>query len=1214
MTDGNPGGIAVWSGSSFELRLGAEFCAYMLAGEFAGLSPGAVSMVQPQAPETIDDLVVEFDSGDRWAFQAKAGKLQISWKETSPFSQALLQLYEGARAKQVDIDPKSSDRMELAFEEEKAAATVKAFGSWLDKARRHSSWQGFASSCTSKEEESYLQGLRHLLNMEPDDGTLLFLKKVHLRGIRKEEEQWQMLRGLLLRSGVVETSFVDGLLIVLLASIEKAAPYRGQIRYDDLVHAAENAGISVNGIYSSSSFLVLEEPDEKSLINSIDLSPVHPRFIDRPELSAMSSAEGVLVLGRKGSGKSRTLIKLVQPNIPALIIRRGFGDEDIGRLLQRTEILKRRIHGPYQMIWDDIQLKPKLFSDLAEKLRERKDDARILCACRSEQIDEIEAQLGESFWKRAGIIGKVVLRDLDENQALEITDAVRDALSLEMDEAARRSFAEHVFKGDGGPLFAVSIGQLILQNTGKRLRAADVKGLPEELLETWKALYKSLSDRPHMQSLLNVLKLLHDVGCPQDERICRLLYTQLSGRSREDFRQSIQFQEGLWIKREGGMLSTHDISMEAVPEDADRFRDMVEFALGEESQDDLSMGILRGSISAFFQSRIPYASQKEERKNLSKLSINLGEKAVESFRKTSNLIHLATSLAIASNSISDGAGLETTREARAEKLQKAIQYIEEAIKVRRDLGLQANIATSLNNASNRYSDLAELEATQEARAEKLQKAIEYIEEAIKIRRYLGLQANVATSLNNASSFYSDLARLETTREARAEKLQKAIEYIEEAIKICSDLGLQANVATSLNNASNLYSDLVGLETTREARAEKLQKAIEYIEEAIRIFRDLGRQADIAMSLNNASSLYRDLARLVATQEARAEKLQKAIEYIEEAIKIRRDLGLQADIATSLNNASNPYSDLAGLEATQEARAEKLQKAIEYIEEAIMIYRDLELQADIAMSMNNASTLYSDLAGLEATQEARAEKLQKAIEHIEEAIRIYRDLGLQADIATSLNNASNRYSDLAGLEATQEARAEKLQKAIEYIEEAIKIRRDLGLQDDIAMSLNNASNRYSDLAGLEATQEARAEKLQKAIEYIEEAIKIYRDLGLQANIAMSLGTASICFRNFSQEEVNPEIRLNLIAEALGRIEEALDIFHNLGMVSYEMLSLNYAVMDYMAIAESQPVDLNRLEALCSRGLSLAREMGDQDMERLFEQVMQILNSDRKDDTD
>ena len=74
------------------------------------------------------------------------------------------------------------------------------------------------------------------------------------------------------------------------------------------------------------------------------------------------------------------------------------------------------------------------------------------------------------------------------------------------------------------------------------------------------------------------------------------------------------------------------------------------------------------------------------------------------------------------------------------------KYIEEAIGIRRELGLTANVATSLNNASNRYSDLAALEETKEGRKSQLDKAIQYIEEAIGIRRELGLTAEVADSL------------------------------------------------------------------------------------------------------------------------------------------------------------------------------------------------------------------------------------------------------------------------------------------------------------------------------------------------------------------------------------------------------------------------------------------------------------------------------------
>jgi tetratricopeptide (TPR) repeat protein len=209
----------------------------------------------------------------------------------------------------------------------------------------------------------------------------------------------------------------------------------------------------------------------------------------------------------------------------------------------------------------------------------------------------------------------------------------------------------------------------------------------------------------------------------------------------------------------------------------------------------------------------------------------------------------------------------------------------------------------------------------------------------------------------------------------------------------------------------------------------LEKAIKYIEEAIGIYKGLGLKAEVAGSLNNASSFYSVLAGLEETKEARKEQLDKAVEYIEEAIRIRRELGLKADVAMSLNNASNRYSDLAGLEVTKEARKEQL---------------------DIAV-----------LAGLEETKEAGKEKLDIAVDYIEEAIRIYKEFGLKADVATSMNNASSFYSYLAGLEETKEARKEKLGIAVDYIEEAIRIRRELGLKVELAHSLEISAFVYSD---------------------------------------------------------------------------------------------------------------------------------------------------------
>ncbi len=95
------GGRANWSGAAFELRLGVQFCVYILVGDAAGLGPGAARRVQLQAPEPVDDLILEFETGTRWAIQAKAGtSVRVEWNSGRPFGKALRQLYHGATSGQ----------------------------------------------------------------------------------------------------------------------------------------------------------------------------------------------------------------------------------------------------------------------------------------------------------------------------------------------------------------------------------------------------------------------------------------------------------------------------------------------------------------------------------------------------------------------------------------------------------------------------------------------------------------------------------------------------------------------------------------------------------------------------------------------------------------------------------------------------------------------------------------------------------------------------------------------------------------------------------------------------------------------------------------------------------------------------------------------------------------------------------------------------------
>ena len=121
--------------------------------------------------------------------------------------------------------------------------------------------------------------------------------------------------------------------------------------------------------------------------------------------------------------------------------------------------------------------------------------------------------------------------------------------------------------------------------------------------------------------------------------------------------------------------------------------------------------------------------------------------------------------------------------------------------------------------------------------------------------------------------------------------------------------------------------------------------------------------------------------------------------------------------------------------------------------------------------------------------------------------------------------------------------------------------------------------------------ATARFLQQAIiAHVEEAIRLHRHLGLQADIAMSLGTANICYQATADTEAPAEARTRLLQRALSYIEEAVTIFRELGVVHYLALALRYAIITHLQLGELTTPDLARIEVLCEEGETLCNQMG------------------------
>lgn len=745
MERASTGGRANWTGAAFELRLGVEFCVYILMGEEAGLGPGAARRVQLQAPEVIDDLILEFETGARWAIQAKAGpSVRVEWNPDKPFGKALRQLYNGATSGQIDLAPDSLDRVELAVDH-RAHASVTGFGEWLAHARQHHEWDHFDAASTGPQRE-WAQKLPALLSADPGDDLLIFLKKFYVRR-RPSPNEWRSnLRGRLRGWGVPDIATADRILDVLLAQAAEAAPHAGQLDAGDLRRACDEIqGLPRPG---APPFRLFRRPTEDELYRELKMPPDRPScFVERPELAAALDTGGVLVAGRPGSGKSHALIKLAlaRPDWPVVVVARHFRADDLSRLSAQL----RRIHTPYQLLWDDVHEKPDLFADAVSRLAEQGEGLRVLAAYRDQHEGAVQERVTPDFRRRVGIETEPLrLRPFDAGQAARMAQAVAEALELALDEAAREAFARHIRRGDGGPLFALSTGKLLQgqQEEGRPVRAADVTRLPKRLLETWQHLYTRLADRPNgpcVQGLLGVLHFLYRISCPLNARLAELLFRRTLEYRRGEFETAAQalVRQG-WLRRDPDAFAAHDVTLEAVPEEPGDFPRFVRSARQEAAGEELALGLLRGSLSLFYSGQIPHTRTARERRMAAAEAMELGDLAIADFRAVGHTRHLGTTLNNASVFYSDLAGLEERHAGRVALLQQALAASEEAVRIRRDLGLQAELAMSLGAANRTYRAVAEAADSPEEQAVWLRKALESIKEAVE--RFSVHQASSAT--------------------------------------------------------------------------------------------------------------------------------------------------------------------------------------------------------------------------------------------------------------------------------------------------------------------------------------------------------------------------------------------------------------------------------------------------------------------------------------
>lgn len=195
--------------------------------------------------------------------------------------------------------------------------------------------------------------------------------------------------------------------------------------------------------------------------------------------------------------------------------------------------------------------------------------------------------------------------------------------------------------------------------------------------------------------------------------------------------------------------------------------------------------------------------------------------------------------------------------------------------------------------------------------------------------------------------------------------------LEQAALLFEQRGNATGLAQALQELGDFYLHQGKLDDALSS----YERALHYFEQALRLREQIGVPADIANSLNTIGGVH----------DVRGEP-GRALACYEQALKLREQIGNPIDIATSLNNIGIVYKTQG-----------KLEQSLRCHERALHLREQIGNPIDIANSCNNIAHLYLERLGTTFLSHSHATPLQEkellpTIESFKRALSIYEGLG------------------------------------------------------------------------------------------------------------------------------------------------------------------------------------------------------------------------------
>ena len=277
--------------------------------------------------------------------------------------------------------------------------------------------------------------------------------------------------------------------------------------------------------------------------------------------------------------------------------------------------------------------------------------------------------------------------------------------------------------------------------------------------------------------------------------------------------------------------------------------------------------------------------------------------------------------------------------------QKAIDYHQQSLAIKKQIGDRKGEGTLLNNLGSVYDNLGQY-----------QKAIDLYQQSLAIKKQIGDHNGEGTSINNLGGVYNSLGQY-----------QKAIDYHQQSLVIAQQIGGRNSEATSLNNLGHIYDNL-----------GQYQKAIDYHQKSLAISQQIGDRKGEGISLSNLGTSYNHIG-----------QHEKAIDFYQQSLAITKQIGDRKGEGTSLNNLGSVYDNLG-----------QYQKAIDYHQQSLAITQQIGNRSGEATALNNLGTVSYRLG-----------QYQKTLNYFQQSLEIAQQIGVRNSEGLTLSNLGSSFSKL-----------------------------------------------------------------------------------------------------------------------------------------------------------------------------------------------------------